>query len=47
MRHGFWLAFGQESDSGELQASVGLIGSHGLVALCRAMLNANEFLFVN
>jgi hypothetical protein len=47
VRCGFRLAFGREPDSGELQASVGLIESYGLTVFCRAMLNANEFLFVN
>ena len=47
VRHGFKLTFGREPDDQELQMSVALIESHGLVAFCRTMLNTNEFLFVN
>lgn len=42
----FQLAFGREADSEELAASQRLITQHGLAAFCRAVLNANEFLYV-
>ncbi len=42
----FMLCFGRLPQPKELDASVSFIGSQGLPAFCRAMLNANEFLFV-
>ena len=44
--HGFRLAFGRSPSSAELKAAVALIGSHGCAAFCRALYNANEFVYV-
>jgi hypothetical protein len=43
----FVLAFGREPSEGERAAAVALIGRHGLPAFCRAIFNANEFLYVH
>ncbi len=40
------LAFGRSPTADETAAAVTLLQEHGLPALCRALLNANEFLFV-
>ena len=40
------LAFGRSPTPDESTAAVELLREHGLPALCRALLNANEFLFV-
>jgi hypothetical protein len=42
----FKLAFGRGAGSEERAAAVKLIAEHGLAAFCRAMLNANEFVYV-
>ena len=42
----FPLAFQREPTGDELAASIDLIRDHGIAAFCRAILNANEFLFV-
>ncbi|MBI1371284.1 MAG: DUF1553 domain-containing protein [Phycisphaera sp.] len=42
----FELAFGRAPDSEEITGAVDLIRQHGLPALCRAVYNANEFLFI-
>ena len=42
----FLLAFGRPPEAQEREAGVELIEQEGLTALCRAMLNANEFIFV-
>jgi hypothetical protein len=47
VRRAFGLAFGRAPDEGEVGASVELVRHHGLPALCRALLNANEFVYVN
>jgi len=41
----FRLAFGRLPTAGERTAASKLVGQHGLAALCRALLNANEFLY--
>jgi hypothetical protein len=46
VRRGFRLAFGREPSAEESAAAVRLIRAHGAAALCRALLNANEFLWV-
>jgi mono/diheme cytochrome c family protein len=46
VRRGFRLAFGREPSAEEQTAAVALVKEHGLPALCRALFNANEFLFV-
>ena len=45
-RRAFALVFLREPTSDELAGSLSLIQQHGLPAFCRALLNANEFLFV-
>ena len=46
IRAAFELCFGRTPDAEEASAASSLVGKHGLKALCRAMMNANEFLFV-
>jgi hypothetical protein len=43
---GFRLAFGREPSQAERDAAVSLISSHGSPAFCRALYNANEFVYV-
>jgi cytochrome c553 len=47
VRRAFRLAFQREPTEKELSAAVKLTADHGLVAVCRALLNANEFLYVD
>ena len=47
MKRSFALAFGRAPDDAERAAAVELIRQHGLAALCRALYNANEFVYVN
>jgi hypothetical protein len=47
VRCAFGHAFGRDPDADETRWSAEFIGEHGLVAFCRAMLNANEFLFLD
>ena len=47
VRYGFRLAFQREPSATEAAASARLVRDHGLPALCRALFNANEFLFVD
>ena len=42
----FLLAFGREPAAAEVADSAALIGKHGLIVFCRALLNANEFVQV-
>jgi hypothetical protein len=42
---GFQLAFGRTADGQEMLAARELVREHGLPALCRALFNANEFLY--
>jgi hypothetical protein len=46
VRRGFRLAFQREASADEVAASTKLVREHGLGAFCRAVLNANEFLYV-
>jgi mono/diheme cytochrome c family protein len=46
MQRAFELAFQRKPAEDELAAAIALVQSHGLEAACRALLNANEFLFV-
>jgi hypothetical protein len=46
LRLAFELAYNREPDAQESRAAQGLIASHGLTIFCRALLNSNEFLFV-
>jgi hypothetical protein len=45
-RLGFELAFGRDPSSGELAAATRLIRDHGALLFCRALFNANEFIYV-
>jgi len=47
VRRGFLLAFSRTPSAREEQASVEAVQHHGLDAFCRALLNANEFLFLD
>jgi hypothetical protein len=42
----FLLAFGRPAESGERAAAAALVERHGLAAFCRALFNANEFIYV-
>ena len=44
-RRAFALAFQREPDSEELRAATKLIGEQGLRLFCRALFNANEFVY--
>ena len=41
-----WAAFGRPPRIDERESAEAFIREHGLEALCRAVFNANEFLFV-
>ncbi len=43
----FLLAFGRAPTDKERDGGVALVRDHGLAALCRALFNANEFLYVD
>ncbi|HVK12881.1 MAG TPA: PSD1 and planctomycete cytochrome C domain-containing protein [Gemmataceae bacterium] len=47
VRRAFRLAFQRAPSAKELAAAVELVDAHGLAALGRALLNANEFLYVD
>jgi len=42
----FQLAFGRSPTESEVTASTSVVNEHGLVTLCRVLLNSNEFLFI-
>jgi hypothetical protein len=44
---GFRLAFGRSPDAREQQAAQSLLARHGLRALCRALLNSSEMIYLN
>ncbi len=46
IRRAFHLAFFRDPDAEELTGALDLISDHGLPAFCRAILNANELLYV-
>jgi mono/diheme cytochrome c family protein len=46
MNLAFRLCFGREPQGPELTGAISLAEEHGLVAICRALLNSNEFLFI-
>ena len=46
VRVAFPITFGRPATAAEIRDAVPLVKQHGLRALCRAMLNANEFLFL-
>lgn len=43
---GFQLAFGRPPDQAERQESLEFVSQYGLVAFCRALFNANEFVYI-
>ena len=43
----FALAFSRQPDPAELSAASALVKEHGLPQLCRMLLNANEFVYVD
>jgi hypothetical protein len=45
-RLAFRLAFGRSPSAEESAAAAALVRDHGPAALCRALLNANEFLYI-
>jgi hypothetical protein len=47
VKRAFSLAFQRAPSEKELSAARALVKEHGLAALCRALLNANEFVFVD
>jgi hypothetical protein len=47
VRSAFALAFQRSPSEREQGAAVSLVRKHGLVAICRALLNTNEFIFVD
>jgi hypothetical protein len=46
VQRAFWLALGRAADDQELRLARGLIADEGFVVFCRALLNANEFLYI-
>jgi len=46
VRRAFLLALQREPTTEELAASSAVVREHGLAAVCRALVNSNEFLFV-
>jgi hypothetical protein len=46
IQRAFTLAFARPPSAAELEAARSLVRQHGLAALCRALLNANEFVYV-
>jgi hypothetical protein len=47
IRRAFRLAFGRAPSAIEASAASNLVQRHGLATFCRALVNANEFVFVN
>ena len=46
IENAFQLTFGRSPSTVELEAALKLVQQHGLAIFCRAMLNANEFIYV-
>lgn len=46
VRCAYRMALGREPDAGELGDAEPVVRDHGLSALCRALFNSNEFLFL-
>jgi hypothetical protein len=44
--HAYRLVFQREPGTAERAAAARLIATHGVPAFCRALLNANEFIFI-
>jgi hypothetical protein len=47
VRRAFWLAFGRAPEADESTAAAQLIRQQGLGVFCRALINANEFVFLH
>lgn len=47
VRRAFRLALAREPDADEITAATALVEAQGLLVFCRALLNANEFLYLN
>jgi hypothetical protein len=47
IRRAFALTFQREASAAELQAATPLVTEQGLFALCRMLMNANEFIYVD
>jgi hypothetical protein len=47
IRRAFWLALGREPEDDEFTGATDLIETQGLPIFCRALFNANEFVYVN
>jgi hypothetical protein len=47
IRHAFLYAFGREPTAEEEARAMEVIQRHGLEPLCRALINANEFIYVD
>jgi hypothetical protein len=47
IRRAFALALGRQPDAEELASAEALVKDQGLMIFCRALYNANEFLYVN
>jgi hypothetical protein len=47
VRRAFRLAFQRDPSADEAAVAADLVRGHGLPALCRALFNANEFVFVH
>ncbi len=47
VRRAFWLTFGRAPDDDELAAAGELVAREGLAVFCRALFNANEFIYLN
>jgi mono/diheme cytochrome c family protein len=47
VRRAFWLAFGRAPDDDEMNSARRLVAEQGLSVFCRALYNANEFLYLN
>jgi hypothetical protein len=46
IRRCYLLAFGREPDADEIETALPIVREHGLVPLCRAIFNSNEFLLL-
>ena len=46
VKRAFWLAFGRPPDADEEHGALALVSKEGLPTLCRALLNANEFIYL-
>jgi hypothetical protein len=43
----YWLAYGRAATGAEVAAAEPVVRAHGLLVLCRALINSNEFLYVD